>query len=356
MAATTIGAGMFGLPFVFQEAGWLLGIFYLVALSLALIFVHSLYFRTLEAEEGRSRLLGLAEENLGGGARSFAFLTIVGGLLLALLVYLILAGEFVSLLFPGAGAWGIAIFWLAGSLPLLFSLKRLVASEIIGAVLMAAIILLIFLGGIGDVNARAAFPAADFSNFFLPFGVVLFSLAGWTAVEPVFAFTKRSGGKSALRPMAYGTLGAVLLYALFVVGVAGSSAAITPDTISGLMGWPMWKIGLLALLGLFAIWTSYVPIALEILSALAIDLKWSRLVSTAFVFAVPPLLYIFGLRNFLDAVGLAGGVFLSLQYLLIVLVARRALKLEGTKRWIAGVVATAFILAAVYEVYSFIVQ
>ena len=54
VAAATIGAGMFSLPYVFHEAGWLLGIFYTAVLSAAVIIAHLLYLRVLEETKEKS--------------------------------------------------------------------------------------------------------------------------------------------------------------------------------------------------------------------------------------------------------------------------------------------------------------
>src|SRR3989344_699027 len=163
MTATTVGAGLFSLPYVFLRSGWLTGIFYLAALSAALAFVHRLYFRVLEKEGGDERLLGLALMHLGRFVRLWGLLSIQGGLILALVIYLLLARGFSEMLFPGSGNLGLALFWLAGSLPLVFGLRRLIAAEILGAVMMAGMILAVFFYGLGD--RLASLPGFSWAGF-----------------------------------------------------------------------------------------------------------------------------------------------------------------------------------------------
>ncbi|MEK7174646.1 MAG: hypothetical protein AAB759_03235, partial [Patescibacteria group bacterium] len=354
---------------------------YLALLSVIVIFAHILYFKVLEKTNERRRLVGLVGEHLGSRMTPTAIIAIIGGLLFALVAYLVLAGEFVRFIVPTAGGVGsVAVFWLAATLPILGSLGVLVGLELAIAVLMVVMILGIFLFG-GDVASLARFDVVNFSRLLLPFGAVLFSLAGWTAVEPIFDYVWRkrkdgvypvggrpaegaattASGRSASNgvnlpvALATGTAIAAGLYALFVLGILTSAGVITPDTISGLTAWPFWKTALLGLLGIFAIWTSYVPIGLEIKDLLIQDLRWPRSAAAAFVVFAPPALVASGI-GFLAAVGLAGGVFLSVQYLLILLVARRVLRPGRGTRLAIDVSVVAFIAAALYEIYYFLVR
>lgn len=352
MAATTVGAGMFALPYVFQASGWIPGILYLAVLGFFVAFAHELYAETLEKVRERKLLVGFAEMYFGVLGRWFGFVIVVGGLILTLVAYLVLVGNFTELLFPGFGVWGIAVFWFLASLPIVLRLSRLVASEIVGGLLMLAVIGIIFAGIIGDGDFSRV-PLARGANFFLPFSVVLFALAGWSGVDPILEYGKKTrlSGVSSRTAMAWGTAVAVVLYVMFVVGVLGSTPTVTEDTLGGLASvWPAWKFVSLIVLGLFAIWTSYIPIGLEIRNALHRDLKWPSMVSAAAVFAVPPLLIVLGLKSFFTVVGLVGGVFLSLQYFLIILVARKALMLTPVRRLLAYAVAAIFLGAALYEI------
>jgi amino acid permease len=359
LAATTLGAGIFALPYIFKESGWLTGLFYLAALSGIVIFAHFLYWQVLAKIEEKKRLLGLTEKYLGNAAGLFAFVVIVAGLILTLVVYLILASHFLKLIFSHMSeVTGIFIFWVLASLPIIFKLRWFARFELLGALLMAAIIIFIFLIA-GNLTAGFSNIAAiNFKNIFLPFGPILFALAGWTAIEPLFEYEKKAGriNSSPLPILFLGTGVVAGLYLLFTFGILGSSAEIVPDTVSGLMNWPFWKLGIMGLLGIFAIWTSYVPIVREIRNILERDAGWPMILSFCFVLFIPPLLIIIGLNNFLAAVGLAGGVFLGLQYLLIVLVAKKATNLGKTTRFFANLSAIIVILAAIYETYKFVIQ
>jgi len=357
VAAATVGDGIFALPYVFAQAGWLLCLFYLAALAGLVILAHTVYLETLEKVGEKERLLGLAKIYLGDGGFWVGFFAIVAGLLLTLLAYLLLGTQFIHLALPLIRErYAFMAFWAFISIPLFLDNRRAADLEFIGIISTIVIVLLIFITAIPHV-VFAGIPAINPKDIFLPFGVILFSLAGWTSIEPVYEARKK--GKALAHPwtsLALGTGIAAALFIMFASGILGSGANITPDTASGLALWPFWKKELLAIMGLIAVATVYIPISREIKNSLEKDLHWDAFVSRGTILLLPPLLVVLGFNNFLTVVGLVGGLFLSMQYLLIVSVARRALKLRLVKRSFLDLAAAIFIIAAVYEVYQFVVH
>lgn len=358
VAAATVGDGVFALPFIFYAAGWFLSLAYIAALGTFVVAAHVVYLKTLEREDEKERLLGLAKKYFGETGFWIGFLAIVIGLLLTLVAYLILGTQFIHLALPAVRLrYAFAAFWLIISLVALQSDKELRKLELTGICCTAGIIIIIFFSAWPNI-LFAGVAAVNAKDLFLPFGAVLFSIAGWTSIEPAYESRKRGSLRmfDPWRPLAAGTIFAGLLYIMFAAGIIGSAGMITPDTASGLVSWPLWKRDLLAALGLLAVATVYLPISREIKNALERDLKWPRGSSRPLIVLFPPALVLLGFNNFLAVVGLVGGAFLSLQYLLIISVGRRALKLSESKKLFLDAIALVFIVAAVYSVYSFIVK
>ncbi len=358
IAAATIGDGVFALPYVFRESGWAVGLFYLAALSAVVITAHVVYLETLEKTGEKKRLLGLAREHLGAGGFWVGFFAIVVGLLLVLVAYLVLGAGFVRLAAPPLPQFtALIIFWAAVSIPVFLRDERVVELELLGIACTSAVIVFIFATAFPRLTFAGAPPAVA-ANLFLPFGAVLFALAGWTGVEPAYESRARSGGVafSPWRGVALGTAFTALLTTMFVTGILGSAPSITPDTVSGLVGWPIWKREVVAALGLFAVWTIFLPISREVKNALEKDLHWHPVAARSTIVILPLLLVGLGINNFFAVVELVGGVFLSLQYLLIVAVGRRALGFAGAKKALLDAVAAVFILGFVYEVWTFVVH
>jgi len=357
VAAATVGDGIFALPYVFYHSGWLVCLFYLVALGAVVVMAHTVYLKTLEKVGEKERLLGLSKLYLGDGGFWVGFLAIVVGLLLTLVAYLILGMQFIKLAFPAVPPLdAFLVFWIFLSIPVFIADKYVVDLELLGIVCTSAIILLIF-GTAWPHVVFSGIPAIGTGNLFLPFGAILFSLAGWTSIEPAYESRKRSGFRGqAWKALALGTGFAAVLYAMFAAGILGSASIISPDTASGLTSWPFWKRELLALMGLVAVATVYLPISREIKNSLERDLGWRGIYARLIIVFLPPLFILLGLNNFLLVVGLVGGLFLSLQYILIISVGRRALSLSHAAKFVLDLAVAAFVIASAYQIYTFIVR
>lgn len=370
VAAATIGEGVFAVPYIIQASGWLVALGYFVAVIALVSVAHILYLRTLAAIDEKERLLGLARKHFGAGGFWTGFVAIVIGLLLGFVAYLVLGAQFLEILFPSiTPAVALGVFWALLVILVWGSEGRIAWFEAMGIALVSFAILFIFFSG-HPATALASLPVAVPANFFVPLGVVIFALAGWTCVEPVYELAYRkegddNDGRSGERPLAIpaafwlfalGTAFAGLLYWLFAAGVIGTTGArVAADTVSGIAAWPFWRKDILAAVGLLSVCVVSVPIAREIRGAMEKDLGWNSIASRATIVLLPLAAVLLGFNDFLAIVGLAGGVFISTQYLLIISVGRRTLALAQREKFLLDVTALAFVCAAVYEIWHFVV-
>ncbi len=352
VVATTIGAGMFALPSIVHDAGWALFIFYLVALGILLAFIHGVYLLVLEKVRERKKLVGLVRDSVGRTAEIGAFVAVEGGQLLTLLAYIILGQAFLLSIFPGLPPEvAVVAFWLVASWPLLLNIKCFARFEEWGTVGMVVLIAVLFLGSnVGEGIANA--PVMNAANPLLPFGVILFALAGWTAVEPVYELDKdKKSLQRTMRALFAGTGISALLYAFFTLAILGMPTAITSDTISGFTD-PLYKM-ILALIGLFAIWTSYMPVGREAVHALE-DAGMKKTPALLAILLLPLALFGMGLSDFVRLIGFIGGVLLALQYIFILVVGKKLLRPQGTVKiafWMLYIILAAGII---YELYYFV--
>lgn len=357
MAATTFGAGIFALPYVFFRAGWPLSTLYLVSISTVLILSHEFYWRVLKETDAQHSLLGLSKKYLGGFGFGVGVFAILGGLFFELVVYLILGAELLRLIFPFfAFSSSVLLFWFISSIPLLFSIRRFVGAEFFGGLVM---VFMIGIMAFGLSFRTISFSSINTQDIFFPFGAILFALAGWTAVEPAYLWEKQNGTlreEHSARALGVGTWLTALLYFIFVIVITMSAAKITPDTFSGLTNWPFFKLLAIIVLGIFAIWTSYLPIGHEISDAFEEDLHISKNTNLAIVFFLPLFIVALGFSNFFSIIKLVGGVFLGLQYILILQVSRNALKNGAGARLLLNAMTFIFLLGVIYEFYYFIVD
>jgi len=354
LAGTTIGAGMFALPYVASRVGLVPFFAYLVVLGVFVAGAHYLYWLVLEKTGKSDNLVGFARTYLGKNIARIAFVAIVFGLALTLSIYILLGARFLGRVLPLQPDLALILFWLAVSIPLAFQLRRLVRVELVVTGLM-------ILGLLAIVFARPfslqALPAFTHHDFFFAFGPVLFALAGWTALEPMWR-SHNVAVHPLRRPfimLGLGTLFCGALYALFVVGIASVSTTLAPDVFVGLTFLPPWYLAVLLLLGLCAIVTSYLPMSLEVKKGLTTGLKWPPSLAISAVLFTPYIIVLLGLDNILVLIDLVGGIFLAIQYLIILFVARRVLQLHGVRRFALDVIAAVFFLAIAYQFYYLLV-
>ena len=224
---------------------------------------------------------------------------------------------------------------------------------------MLLIIALIFLSE-WPLQAIRIVPAFNVENLFLPYGVILFALAGWTAIEPIYdSYRGHSTGRGFLKrgfQFGLGTFGAALAYLFFVVAILSGAAEVTSDTVSGLSNWALWKVQVLGFLGILALLTSFWPIGLEIKNLITKDLRWPRGLARGVILFLPIALIFLGLKSFLGVVSLVGGVFLALQYFFLVVVGAKVIQARGLKKWGLYLISLVFLVGAVYEVYYFVLR
>jgi amino acid permease len=363
LVSGTIGAGIFALPYVMQTAGWGAFLGTLVFLGALLAGIHALYSRALERTPGKHRLAGLAHLYIPRRLFPFAAGSIFGGLALTLVAYLILGATFIRLLIPSVPySTSLAIMWAIGALPLFFRMKRVVAMEFVGTLAIASLITFIFASA-EHISSVFSMPAVAHGSgaLFLPFAPILFSLAGWASIGAMRDYEQKVGiaHRPRVSSIVIGTAVIAALYALFAAGVIGSAGAnglVSPDTISGLASWPPLRVKLLAFLGLLAISMVHIPVAEEARGSLERDFGWNEHKATLLVALLPLTCVALGLTNFFDTIGVAGGVFLSVNYIVVALVIKNALPLSRRATWFMNFTIFVFLAAAIYEIAAFVVR
>ena len=204
---TVIGVGLFGLPYTASKIGFIPIIFYFIGLCLLAIIIHLLYGEVVLRTNGRHRLPGYAEIYLGKGWKLVSAISAIAGLTGAILAYIVIGGQFLTDLFePIFGGNQIIftlIYFASGILLIYLGTKSVSRTELIMIVLFFAIIILIFLRVLPQIN-YSFFSGFDLKYFFLPYGVILFSLWGASIIPEIktkaLAGLKPSDSKNSALP------------------------------------------------------------------------------------------------------------------------------------------------------------
>ncbi len=327
LAGFIIGAGFFGLPFAAREAGFFVTLTFLVLGLGLVILIHLAFGEIVLRTKEEYGFFGYVEKYLGRDMRNFAIISGMAGILGTLLVYIILGSNFISILIPFVSIkQSIFILSLLGLVILQRGLWFSSKVEVGGTVLLVVVLILLSLISFSHFEPQHLI-RGSFSSIFLPYGIALFSLIGSSAIPDLVKIFSRQRGS--IRPaIILGSLIPFLLYIVFTLAVLGATGSrTTPDAIGGLnqeFGPLVAKLG--ALVGLFAIFTSYLVLGLYFRRVLIHDFKFPRLLSTFLPILLPLSLYFLGVQSFILVVGVVGAVGGGVDAVILFLTHRRAQK------------------------------
>lgn len=327
LAGTIIGAGVFGLPYLFEKSGVIVSLLYLTVFGLIFSLMHLMYAEIIVNTEEDHRFVGYTKIYLGKWEALLATLTSVAGVLLSLTAYLILSISFFNLISPDSpDIYKLLLFWLLGSVAIFWEINHLVFAEFLITIGIVGII--IALAGYGLIGAERliSFSFIAPQNLLLPYGAVLFSLSGRVAIPALVGYFRRNNLPfSKLKPAVFfGTLAPALVYFIFIVGILSLSETVSEDSISGIIGrLPEPLLWLLGVLGILALWSTYIVLGRDLKKSLNYDFNIPPLLAGLTVIITPLLLYFGGVRNFLTLIGVIGGVFIGLEGVFIVLMKQK---------------------------------
>jgi amino acid permease len=328
MIGTVIGAGTFAIPLAFSQMGILAGsiAYWLVALIILathLLFVEAvLWNRSME----KKRLPGYLEIAFGSWAKRLGYLTQAAQITGACLAYLVLGGEFLSVL---AGRLGLPdqvllwqfLFWAGGAGVVFVGLKLVARIE---AVLTIALILLLgFAIGVYAPQADSALFGGMRWGAVMPLlGVIMCSMFGWGVIPEVSAMCGHDRSRTRLA-VAFGSLAAALLmwlFGVFAYAAIGDSLGGDPAELS--RGLPASLFWLIPAVGFLAVATSFITLVQDFKAMLHLDAKLPKKLAWAVALGSPLVLLAVTSRDFLGTVGFVGAAVSSLNAFLLCLMAR----------------------------------
>lgn len=335
LIASTVGIGFFGLPYAFAQAGVGVGMMFLVGLTCIVMISNLIYGEIVLRTHTRHEFVGYVRLYLGPWARYINLCNFWVSMYGAFIGVLILNGTFLSHVLHAFG-WDVApailstVFLTIVAIMVYGGLKTVSHVDFF---LTAAVCVII------GMTTLYALPHVHFGNYvvstgfawFLPFGVILFSLNGLQSV-PLVRETLAGHEHQYRKALVIGTLLPSIIYAMFaltVVGVVGVS--VSPEAIPSLAE----KLGsgvavLVSALGFLTSSTIFMNILNVFRASLAEDLRIRK--RWAFLVILLPgfILFLLGVRNYIQIIGLVGGVAVSIDSILLLLMYVRA-KSRGTR-------------------------
>lgn len=361
-AGTIIGVGIFGLPYVASRAGFFVVLFYFFLMTGVTIAIHLVFGKVALGTETLHRLPGYAGEYLGNKWKKISFLVLGSGLTGALLAYLIVGGEFLKLFFAPYFGGNFLIYTLiffgAGTYLIFRGIKSIAQTEMILLAVFLAIVVLIFVKAYSFINL-SYLKNIDLKSFALPYGVVLFSLWG-SAIVPEIKEMLKGDWKLLRKVIISGILLAAITYLFFIFIVFGASGVNTSkEAISGLaytLGDNIVRLGLI--FGVITCFTSFLTLGLTLKKIFLYDFGLSSKLSWFIACFFPLFLFLIGLREFIDIIGLTGAVAIGCEGIILVFLYREFLKKKLSQKMnpLFYILPIIFVLGVFFEILYFIIR
>ena len=324
LVGTTIGAGIFSLPYVFFKAGFIIGFLELIFLLGIVLLIQLIFGEIALKVKGKKRFIGYVEEYLGRKWKLHATISVIFGGIGVLLVYIILAGYFLSFIINQSVFTSSLIFSFIWFLLIWVKPKMFGGIEFIFGFSVILITVLISSFNIGYIDFNN-FSGFNVGNIFLPYGVILFAISGYYVIpemEDILGTEKKKMKKAII----YGTLIPAVIYLFFMFVVLGVSGDLTSeDAISGFSTALNSRIILLvgSILGLLAVTEASLSQGVYIKETFLYDLKIGKWLSWLITGAAPVTLFLLGARNLVVIIGIVGALFFAFHAVIILLIHKK---------------------------------
>jgi amino acid permease len=320
-----IGVGIFGIPFAFAKASFFMGLVFLIGLAGAALILNLSYGEVILRTTRNYQFVGYIKKYLGNTAKKVAMFAFVFAILGGLLAYIIISGDFLFNISTSLSPFGWSlIFAFVMAILAASNLRTISRFEMLSTIFFLGVIALIFSVSLPHIKTEHfSFFTNEF--WFLPYGVVLFAYGSLFSV-PIIRKSLEGEDKQLRKVLVLGMAFVAVFYLLFSLAVLGVSGDVTsPDAISGLFPFLGNSIVVLgSIFGLVAIATSFVMLSRALVDFFVLDYKFRRFPAWLMTVSPPLILFVAGLRRFIDVISLVGAVSFGLAAVLTLLMKMKA--------------------------------
>ncbi len=353
-----IGAGIFAIPYVFAQAGFLTGLIDLIILTIVLIYTCLCLGEVILRTKSKHQLTGLAEKYLGKEGKLIMFASVLISLYGALIAYGIGSGEALHALFGWNSTYFSLIFMIILGFVLFFGLKIFENFEMIFSPLKVLLIFILIILAIPFV-IPANLMVFNSTMLQIPYGVLLFALTGFSVIPHMASGLKDK--KLLKNSIIIGIVLSAIIYLLFAFAVVGVLGAKTTElstiALGELLGKHMVILG--NLFAVLALGTAFVAIGYSLKENFVLDYKVNNILAWLGVLVVPILFVLVGKFSFVKIIDISGVIGTGISLLAILVIHTRAIK-QGDREpeykiknslFFKGIIILLIITAIVYEFF-----
>lgn len=335
IVGTVIGAGIFGLPYTASRSGFFVCLAYIIGLTLVTILVNLCYGETILRTQESHQVPGYAYKYLGRWGKAIVSFSMMTGIYGGLVAYAIGIGAFLHVIFGniiGIPAFAYSVgFFIIASIIVLIGLKMIVSLEKFMVAFLLLVIIIFLFAGLPKIDI-ANLTTFNGELFFLPFGVVMFALAGNMAQSDA-RLVLRGQEKKFRSAIILGVLIPAVVYVVFTLAVVGVAGANTSqDAIEGLSSYLGTGVVLLgAILGTIGMSTSFFSLGLFLKESYIFDYHINKYLAWLLVVAPPFVVLIFSLASFIEILSVTGSIIGGLSSIIVIMMYYKAKK-AGNRR------------------------
>lgn len=356
--AITIGAGIFGLPYVFFKAGFFTGLVVIIVASLIMLIISLYLGEIILRTKGKHQLSGLAERYFGNKGKTIMFIAEILSIYGALAAYIVGSGQALAAVFGGNTLIYSILFFIVVAAVIFFSINIIENFEAVFSPIkiLLALILSFLLLRFFDFGNISGF---SFGSLLVPYGVSIFAFAGLSALPEMNEELKNK--KYMFSAIVVGMIITFIVYLIFIFSVLGSLTEVNEVATISLSQFGF-GVNLFAnLFTLFALATAFVALGFALKENFTLDYKLPNFGSWLLTIIVPLLLVFLGF-GFVKLIELSGAVALGVILVMILLMHSKAKKIGDRKpeyefkdnKTLKFILFLVLIIGIVYSVLSFL--
>ncbi len=365
LIATIIGGGIFALPYAFARSGFwpaiiIFGLMAVVGIIIMLMFGEVI----LRTKGTHHQSTGYAEIYLGKPGKFLMLLVNILGGYGGLLIYTIGVGDFLERLFSGLVPisemwWGI-IFFVVASVFVVMGIKKIAKLDFGILFVFIGIVATVFILAIPKWG-MASFSYSNWSELLFPFGIIIFSLMGSSALPLLDDMLGKQKGKIK-SVVIWGVIITAIISLFFALAVFGMGGAeTTQDSLGTVQQFlPEYISILMGIFGIIAMGTSFLTTGVVLREVYEYDYKIKKFLALLLVLSIPLILFLLNIAGFAGAIGFVGSITGGLAAILFIIMYRRArknsqrepeyqIKIPG---FVQILLVIMYVVAMSYEVYS----
>lgn len=307
------------------------------------------------------QLVGLADKYLGKFGGACMGILVYATLFGAMLAYLVGTGDAIAALFGvSAGIGSMAVFTFSA---IIIYLGLGVFKNFQFIFTIAAGLIIILFGFLSAPHAQFSHIVyTDMSQIFFPYGVILFAFHTATTVSESYSLLPRKI-TDFRRVIMYSSGAIIALYALFclcVVSVTGNNTTqVGTIGLAHAVGPSIFFLS--NIMALIIMMNNFILSGIVIRDSCMWDLRIPKIFAWLIAISIPLILFVAGLRDFITILDVVGGVLISIELILLLIIYMRAHSAGdylGTRydtpygRYFAAILLIIFVIGAIQTIMS----